>query len=84
MLNIMVATIRDVQHHLRRVLTQVASGHAVEVTRHGKVVAVINPPPAAAPAQWPDFAARLKRNFPKPVKGKPLSQIIIEEREDRL
>lgn len=84
MSNMEVVTVRDVQHHLKRVLAYVASGQHVEVTRRGKIVAVINPPPAVTPARWPDFMKRLKKNFPHGAKGKPVSRIVIEQREERV
>jgi prevent-host-death family protein len=79
-----IATIREVQHHLRDVLGWVAAGQSVEVTQRGRVVARITPPAEVQAVEWPDFGARLKKHFPRGVKGKPLSQIILEDREERI
>lgn len=57
------ATIRQVRHDFSTVLDWVGEGEQVEISKHGKVVALLSPPPAARPRRAPkrpDFAARLK------------------------
>lgn len=76
-------SVRDVQHRFKDVLAWVEKGESIEVTRRGKVVATVNPPTRRASPVLPDFMARLKKDFPNGVKGKPLSEIIDEGRGDR-
>ena len=57
------ATIRQVRHDFSTVLDWVGEGEQVEISKRGKVVALLSPPPAApAPRarKRPDLAARLK------------------------
>ena len=86
MFNMKTATVRDVQHRLKDILMWITAGQSVEVTRRGRVVARITPPAPLAPLEqvkWPDFGARLKKNFPRGIPGKPVSQIIVDDREER-
>lgn len=74
------ATIRQVRHDLRTVLNWVSEGEQVEISKRGKVVALLTPPPAPTRAKGksrPDFAARLKRIYGDKVLP---GNIIIEER----
>lgn len=61
----------------------VEDGEQVKVSKRGKIVAVITPPPApkaVRPKKRPDFAARLKRIYgDKAFSG----NIIVEERDSR-
>lgn len=61
----------------------VEDGEQVKVSKRGKIVAVITPPPApkaVRPKKRPDFAARLKRIYgDKALSG----NIIVEERDSR-
>lgn len=77
------ATVRDIQHNLKAVLTSVAAGETIRVTRHRRVVAQITPPPAPLKVKIPDFAARLQGDFPHGTKGRPLSSIVDDERGPR-
>ncbi len=57
------ATIRQVRHDFSTVLDWVGEGEQVEISKRGKIVALLSPPPAAKPARArkrPDLAARLK------------------------
>ncbi len=79
------ATIREAQHNLSRVLRWVEHGETVEITRRKKTIAKIVP--AQSPPKkiiWPDRLAELRAIYgDKPIPGKPISQIISEDREDR-
>jgi prevent-host-death family protein len=58
------ATIRQVRHDFSTVLDWVGEGEQVEISKRGKVVALLSPPPAAKPPRArkrPDLAARLKK-----------------------
>lgn len=77
------ATIRQIRHDFGTVLNWVEEGEQVEVSKRGKIVALITPPPAPKPARAkkrPDFAARLKRIYGDKVLS---GNIIVEERNSR-
>ena len=77
------ATIRQIRHDFSTVLNWVEDGEQVEVSKRGKVVALITQPPATKPAlarKRPDFAARLKRIYGDKVLP---GNIIVEERDSR-
>jgi prevent-host-death family protein len=78
------ATVRQIRHDFGTVLGWVEDGEQVEVSKRGKVVALITPPPPAAkpagPRKRPDFAARLKRIYGDQVLP---GNIIVEERDSR-
>lgn len=76
------ATVADLRNNFRRVSKWIQAGEPVRITKHGEPFATLQP---AAPAQkkveWPDFAARRDRIFPKgPPPGKPISEIVDEAR----
>lgn len=57
------ATVRQVRHDFGTVLNWVEEGEQVEVSKRGKIVALITPPPVPSPVRGrkrPDLAARLK------------------------
>jgi antitoxin (DNA-binding transcriptional repressor) of toxin-antitoxin stability system len=58
------ATVRQLRHDFGTVLNWVEEGETVEISKRGKVVALMTPPPPPSsprPKKRPDFAARLKR-----------------------
>jgi antitoxin (DNA-binding transcriptional repressor) of toxin-antitoxin stability system len=73
------ATIRQVRHDLRTVLTWVAEGEEVTVLNRTQPVACICPPRAQPPAKLklPDFAARAKAIF----GDRMIANSVMEERE---
>jgi prevent-host-death family protein len=77
------ATIRQIRHDFSTVLHWVEDGEQVEVSKRGKIVALITAPlasKAVRPGKRPDFAARLKRIYgDKALSG----NIIVEERDSR-
>ena len=79
------ATVRDLRYSFARIAKWLRAGESVEVTYRGKKLARLIPVGGmiAVPPKSPDFEARLKRLFPKGVRGKPASEIIIQSR-DRL
>jgi prevent-host-death family protein len=77
------ATIRQVRHDFSTVLNWVHDGEQVAISKHGKVVALLSPPPApkrTKAKKRPDFAARLKRIYGDKVFS---DNIIVEERQSR-
>ena len=85
MFNMKTATVRDVQHHFRKVLAWVENGEEVLVTRRNKPVARLVPSGPASPASvpLPDFAARARAIWGAHPKGASLSAAILAEREER-
>lgn len=85
MLYMKTATVRDVQHHLRKVLAWVEDGEEVLVTRRNKTVARLVPSSPASPAcvPLPDFSARARAIWGVQPKGDNLSVAILAEREER-
>lgn len=58
-----IATIRQVRHDFSTVLDWVGEGEQVEISKRGKIVALLSPPPAVKPPRARkrlDLAARLK------------------------
>jgi prevent-host-death family protein len=86
MLHMKIATIREVQHHLSKVLAWVEKGEEVQVTRRNKVVARLVPAgtAGAAAVSLPDFAGRARSIWGAQPKGGSLSRTILAEREERL
>ncbi len=79
-------TVREVQHRLAAILSEVEAGQEIVITRRGKVVARLVPPRDSGPAvPWPDAGERMRRIFPDgPPGGSPPSDIIDEQRGERL
>lgn len=77
------ATVRQLRHEFGMVLNWVEEGEPVRISKRGKVIAVLAPPPSPRPARRkkrPDFAARLKRIYGDKVLS---GDVIVEERELR-
>ncbi|MDA2928932.1 type II toxin-antitoxin system prevent-host-death family antitoxin [Acidobacteria bacterium AH-259-O06] len=84
MFDMKTATVRQVQHHLSEVLRWIEEGEEVLVTKRNRVVAKIVPArDKTQTVKWPDFVTRSSRIWGKGVRGKSVSRIIIEEREER-
>jgi prevent-host-death family protein len=56
------ATVRELRHAFPKVLRWIEQGETVTLTKRGKPVAQVTPPPAPKPRkiQWPDIVARTK------------------------
>lgn len=86
MSNMRMATVREVQHGLASVLSEVQKGREIAVTKRGKVVALIVPATRAkGRLRWPDSAGRMKQLMSAAsVAGTPPSEIIRELRGERV
>jgi prevent-host-death family protein len=77
------ATVRQLRHDFGSVLHWVEEGEQVSISKRGKIVAMISPPPApklTPRKKRPDFATRLKRIYGnKALTG----NVIVQERESR-
>lgn len=74
------ANVRQLRHAFGDVMAWVADGQQVKIVKKGKVIALLSPPPRAAPKAFklPDFESRRKRIFGNRVMP---GNIIAEERE---
>jgi len=64
----------------RQLFKWLDAGEVVELKRRNSVVARIVPEsPRLQPVEWPDFEARLKRNYGDQIL--PGADLLIEERE---
>lgn len=86
MSNMKTATVREVQHGLASVLSEVRKGQEFAVTKHGKVIARIVPATSVqGPLRWPDSAGRMKRLMSGAAsKGASPSEVVRELRGERL
>jgi prevent-host-death family protein len=78
------ATVRQLRHDFGTVLNWVEGGEQVGISKRGKVVALLTPPPATVPGRpkkRPDFTARLKRIYGDKILP---GNIVVEERESKL
>jgi len=80
------ASVREIQHHLARVLAWVENGEEVLVTRRNKTIARLVPHSPADPVSvpLPDFAARARAIWGAEPKGPSLSETILTNREERV
>jgi antitoxin (DNA-binding transcriptional repressor) of toxin-antitoxin stability system len=77
------AALRPLRHDFGRVFAWVEQGEPVEISRRGKIIALLAPlptPKAARPRRRPDFAARLERIYGDLVLP---GDVVVEERESR-
>jgi prevent-host-death family protein len=72
------ATVGEVQKNFAEVLRKIASGESIIVTKRGRPVAKITALGARKDIDWPDFYQESIE-----LDGKPLSDIVIDSREDR-
>lgn len=75
------ATLRQLRHEFGTVLALVEQGEAIEITKRGKTIALLSPPPpvkATKAKRRPDFAARLKRIYGDLVVS---GDVVVEERK---
>ncbi len=77
------ATLRRLRNDFGSLLALVEQGEPVGITRRGKIIALLSPPPPSKVAKRkkrPDFAARLKRIYGDLVLP---GDVVLEERETR-
>ena len=77
------ATVRQLRHHFGSILDWIEEGEAVRISKRGKIIALLSPPPPGKPARGrkrPDFLARFKRIYSdKALAG----NIVVEDRQSR-
>jgi prevent-host-death family protein len=73
-----IATVGEVQKNFGKILRDIKSGEVITVTKRGKPVAKITALGPKAEIAWPDFYGEAIE-----LKGKPVSELVIEGRKDR-
>jgi len=76
--NMKTASVGEIQKNFARVLSSINNGQEIIITKRGKPVARIVSLAPKSEIEWPDFY-----NEAIDLKGKPISEIVIEGREDR-
>jgi prevent-host-death family protein len=71
-------TVGKIQKNFARVLKEIKAGEEIIVTNRGKPVARIISLGPEGNIEWPDFFEQALD-----IKGKPPSEIVLEDREDR-
>jgi prevent-host-death family protein len=72
------ATVGEVQKNFAEVLRDIKAGEEIIVTRRGEPVARITAIGPKRNVDWPNFFEEAIE-----IKGKPMSEIVVEGREDR-
>jgi prevent-host-death family protein len=76
-------SIMEAQHHLSRVLREVAAGHEVGITRRKKLVARLVPPEDEPGVEWPDFVTRAAEVWGDGWRGASSDDLLDEGRGER-
>jgi antitoxin (DNA-binding transcriptional repressor) of toxin-antitoxin stability system len=77
------ATVRQLRHDFGSVLNWIEEGEAVGISKRGRIVALLSPPPnpkPPKPRKRPDFLGRLKRIYGDQVLP---GDVVVEERDSR-
>lgn len=76
------ATIRQVRHDFSTVLDWVGEGEQVEISKRGKIVAVLSPPPpVGVRRKRPNLAARLKmRDGGRVIPARTINDILHDNK----
>jgi len=72
------ATVGEIQKNFSRILKEIKAGQEIAVTKRGQPIAKITALGPKKEIEWPDFYREAIE-----LKGKPASEIVIEEREAR-
>lgn len=73
------ANVGDIQKNFAKVLREIGAGEEITVLRRGKPVAKIAALDPKGDIDWPDFYHEAI-----PLVGEPISQLVMEGREDRI
>ncbi len=77
------ASVRQLQHCLSDIIRWVDHGEEVKITRRNRVIARLVPDSERrVNVTMPDFAKRARKILPH-AGGKPLSEIVFEDRKSR-
>ena len=85
LLDMKSVSIREVQHHLSKVLAWVDQGDEVQITRRNRPVAKIVPPDAPPTrGALPAFTQRARQIWDDHRETETLSRTIVSSREERV
>lgn len=73
------ATVGEIQKNFAKVLRDIGAGEEITVLRRGKPVAKIAALGPKSEIDWPDFYHEAIH-----LEGAPISQLVLEGREDRI
>lgn len=73
------ATVGEVQKNFGKVLRDISAGEEITITKRGKPIAKLTALGPKTEIDWPDFYAEAIE-----LKGKSVSKIVIEDREERI
>ena len=73
------ASFQQLPQQWPEILRWVAAGEEVQVTQQDKVIAKVVP---ASPAPRPDFLARAKAIWGEQPPGKPLSELVLDSKDE--
>jgi antitoxin (DNA-binding transcriptional repressor) of toxin-antitoxin stability system len=76
------ASVRDLRYQFRKVEDLLQRGEEIQITKRKQVIARLIPERAKKNPEMPDFLARLKKIYPKPLKVTG-AEIIARDRENR-
>jgi prevent-host-death family protein len=72
------AAVGDIQKNFAQILRNINAGEEITITKRGKPIAKLTTLGPKSKIEWPDFYKEAVE-----LKGKPASDIVIEDREDR-
>jgi len=70
-------TVTQLLKHAKQYFDAVEQGETLEVSRHGKPIAILSPASTSASDYW-----KTRRPLPIKLKGISASQMILQEREE--
>ncbi|MGD9161478.1 MAG: type II toxin-antitoxin system prevent-host-death family antitoxin [Desulfobacteraceae bacterium] len=72
------ATVGEIQKNFSKILKDIHLGEEITITSRGKPIAKLTALGPKKDIDWPDFNDEAIK-----LKGKPASQLVIEDREER-
>ncbi|HVI07494.1 MAG TPA: hypothetical protein VND65_04285 [Candidatus Binatia bacterium] len=76
------ASIRDLRYQFRKVEDLLKRGEEIQITRRKRVIATLVPKRAENQPELPDYLARLKQIYKKPLNTTG-AELISKDRENR-
>jgi antitoxin (DNA-binding transcriptional repressor) of toxin-antitoxin stability system len=74
------ASVRDLRYRFRVVEDLLREGEEIQITKRRRVIAHLTPVKPSGPPRLPDFLARLKKIYRKPVKVSG-AELVSRERD---
>ena len=76
------ASVRDLRYQFRKVEEMLKQGEEIQITKRKRVIATLVPERGEKKPEMPDFLARLKEIYRKPLPTTG-AELISKDREDR-